>query len=375
MDAILLWKDTWTFKFTIKIEIVSRSCHFLTVVSSTVAISYQSNYPNHVYSVGFTYTFRLDANLSTSVADVALHTRAVWQIYSRLSLFHQAYQLLPPFAHTTMLVLILILFHFTREWNNPAPYIDSSTEVFTRNTTSFEPLICICTEQRSVSDIVWSCLATLFACSWVSVHPDIPNEGERWWSNILQRIEFMSWTILSPEFVMTWAGRQWIGARRIAREQSKRACSIDHVNELLLNVFDTDWTVTHGHFLQMGGFMLYKAGEKKGVLSYDRFKMLLHNKKIEFPQVTREEIEDRSKSDGLCKALVIGQTSWFILQCIARRINHLPITELELATLAFAALNGCMYFCWWDKPFDVRIPIPVQLLPEEPEEITQAYAG
>ncbi|KAH9475107.1 hypothetical protein JR316_0012218 [Psilocybe cubensis] len=165
----------------------------------------------------------------------------------------------------------------------------------------------------------------------------------------------MSWTILSPEFVITWAGRQWIGARRIAREQG--------------------WTVTHGHFLQMGGFMLYKGDEKKGVLSYERFKMLLNSKRIEFPKVSREEIEDRSKSDGLCKALVVGQTSWFVLQCIARRISHLPITELELATLAFAALNGCMYFCWWDKPFDVRIPIPVQLLSEESEEIIQDSRG
>ena len=37
-------------------------------------------------------------------------------------------------------------------------------------------------------------------------------------------------------------------------------------------------------------------------------------------------------------------------------------TELELATLAFAALNGFMYFFWWNKPLDVRTTVPVYRL-------------
>lgn len=53
------------------------------------------------------------------------------------------------------------------------------------------------------------------------------------------------------------------------------------------------------------------------------------------------------------------------------------LLSFEFATLAFAALNGCMYFCWWNKPFDVRILIPVQLFPEDGDcnPSTEIYEG
>jgi len=45
--------------------------------------------------------------------------------------------------------------------------------------------------------------------------------------------------------------------------------------------------------------------------------------------------------------------------------RNLPddVTELELVTVAFAALNGAMYFFWWDKPLDVQYSVPVFKLP------------
>lgn len=47
-----------------------------------------------------------------------------------------------------------------------------------------------------------------------------------------------------------------------------------------------------------------------------------------FTVPTEEEIKDRGKSDWLAKSLVLLQTSWFVIQCIARAIEHLPITHL-----------------------------------------------
>lgn len=73
--------------------------------------------------------------------------------------------------------------------------------------------------------------------------------------------------------------------------------------------------------------------------------------------LTEEEIEDKSKGDVLTKGLIVLQTSWFILQLVARAIEHLPITELEVATLAFAILNGATYAIWWNKPLDVQCPV------------------
>jgi len=43
-----------------------------------------------------------------------------------------------------------------------------------------------------------------------------------------------------------------------------------------------------------------------------------------------------------------------VTQCIARGVQGLPITELELVTVAFAALNFVVYILWWDKPLNVQ---------------------
>lgn len=123
--------------------------------------------------------------------------------------------------------------------------------------------------------------------------------------------------------------------------------------------------MTHGHFVQMGGFTLFNRNESKGVLSMDRLNDLAVQGRIKFPQITEKDIEDRSKSDSLTKVLVVGQTTWFILQILARRLRGFVTTELEIATVAFAALNAVMYFFWWNKPVDVQISLPISVLPME----------
>ena len=90
--------------------------------------------------------------------------------------------------------------------------------------------------------------------------------------------------------------------------------------------------------------------------------------KIEWPTITKDEIADRSKGDYLSKTVVLLQTTWFIGQCISRGAYGLAVTELEVVTLAFAALNGIIYYFWWDKPLDVRCSIPVRLLEDDAEK-------
>ena len=108
--------------------------------------------------------------------------------------------------------------------------------------------------------------------------------------------------------------------------------------------------------------MLFEGDNPKGVLSPSRFSELLAAGKINFPTITVEEIEDRSKSDGFTKTIALGQTLWFIAQCIARGAQHLDLTLVELLTLSLAVINGLMYFLWWNKPLDVRCPVRVYLL-------------
>ncbi|KAF8511400.1 hypothetical protein BU17DRAFT_97222 [Hysterangium stoloniferum] len=123
-----------------------------------------------------------------------------------------------------------------------------------------------------------------------------------------------------------------------------------------------------------GGFMLFEGQDAKGTLTPEQLEKLLGERRIDFPAISRAEIWDRSKGDALSKGLVIAQTTWFIIQCVARKVKGLDTTQMELVTLAFATLNGVMYFLWWDKPLDIRCPVPVYLL-ETPKDPTNLDAS
>jgi len=83
--------------------------------------------------------------------------------------------------------------------------------------------------------------------------------------------------------------------------------------------------------------------------------------KFDFALPTEEEIQDKGKSDWLAKTLVLIQTTWFVMQCITRSVEHLPITELEIVTLAYATMSFVIYLFWWNKPLNVERPIRVFL--------------
>ncbi|KAF8899780.1 hypothetical protein CPB84DRAFT_1836761 [Gymnopilus junonius] len=221
---------------------------------------------------------------------------------------------------------------------SPNPAKASDTDPAT-----FAPLApCACPDQRSTWDILWSRLSTIFACSWVSVHPNVPGPKET-----------RNWIVL--QMIILWAMRQWFGARNLAHLWHEKG-----------------WTKTHGYFVQMGGFMLYEGSAAQGVLSAERLRALYEDGQIDFPTITEEEIKNRSKADAFAKTFVIGQTTWFIAQCLARGVQGLNLTELELVTVAFAFLNAFMYFLWWNKPLDVQSSAPVFLLAttkESPREV------
>src|SRR5712671_4957393 len=104
----------------------------------------------------------------------------------------------------------------------------------------------------------------------------------------------------------------------------------------------------------MGGFMEYEGNQPVRVLLPDELESYSLTGNGDFPRISKGEIEDRSKGDAISKGVVILQTGWFVTQCIARGVQSLPITKLELATVAFAALNFVIYILWWDKPQGVQ---------------------
>ena len=77
---------------------------------------------------------------------------------------------------------------------------------------------------------------------------------------------------------------------------------------------------------------------------------------IHFSTITEDVIMDRSKGDIIAKLLVLLQTFWFAAQCVTRVAQGFVVTELELTTLGDVAFVGMIYWFWWKKRLDVRLP-------------------
>ena len=86
------------------------------------------------------------------------------------------------------------------------------------------------THSRTIWNIIWSSLATIFSCTWVAVHPNMPcpkqregkNRFQRWIRNPLlslaeHRLPLFICALLVPEYVLAWAVRQYLRAGEIAR--------------------------------------------------------------------------------------------------------------------------------------------------------------
>ncbi|KAJ3733389.1 hypothetical protein DFJ43DRAFT_1153423 [Lentinula guzmanii] len=210
---------------------------------------------------------------------------------------------------------------------------------------------------RTVLGILWSCMAVLFACTWVAVHPNVPRPNQiHWWKSTKKRIGFMILTLVAPEATLWIAVRQWLAAR-----------------ELVKRYRNEGWTMTHAHFALMGGFTLRLTEQNEVVTAlkllslpkdarvYHRYDLPDDFDIVEFVgQFDEDEIQDRSHSDGLTKVIAIGQTGWFIIQLAARWVQKLPFTELEVMTVAFATINVMAYIFWFKKPLGVQYPIRVQ---------------
>jgi len=114
----------------------------------------------------------------------------------------------------------------------------------------------------------------------------------------------------------------------------------------------------------MGGFALHdKKNRINRPVHPDDFPTAV-GAKFALPTITEEEINDKSKGDGLTKTIAVFQLLWFSIQLIGRLIKGWAATELEVLTFATCLMTVATYFFWWNKPLDVHCqtvlePIPV----------------
>ncbi|KAF2791675.1 hypothetical protein K505DRAFT_363593 [Melanomma pulvis-pyrius CBS 109.77] len=126
-----------------------------------------------------------------------------------------------------------------------------------------------------------------------------------------RRLLWMCLGIIGPEFPLTYAAGQWSRAKQ----------------PFPLNATQLHWLVI--------------------------------NTFVEYPSITRKEVWDKSKQDTFTKAITAFQVTYLIIQCIARILQGLAITTLELNAVAIVVGSLMTSYAWLHKPADVQTPVHI----------------
>ena len=205
-----------------------------------------------------------------------------------------------PFSHLSLKMLFLLFLYYLLQGPSidvgPIPTIENCSLAGNHCND-----LAYC---RTIWNIVWSCLVTIFSCTWVAVHPNVPcpkrREPNGWIGRYIRNpllsfvehhLPLFICALLVPEDVLAWAIRQFLRACKIAKgeiELRVKYLSIAIILSKLL--LERGWSKTHGFFIIMGGFHLFKHLPIK-TSNNDEFK--LHDDDILYvhlPLVTSMEI-------------------------------------------------------------------------------------
>ncbi|KAF4628959.1 hypothetical protein G7Y89_g9190 [Cudoniella acicularis] len=271
---------------------------------------------------------------------------------------------------------------------------------------------------RGTFDILSVCLITLISYVWTTVHLNVPRKeslessGATFLVNIRNRTSFfwrrLAWVLLgllTPELVAYATQVQHIEAEILHKNVIEalkataervrpptEALRID-VWRKMVNVArsifpkqqtktnyttlsesgkvqsgpdyllgEDSWKKVYSYFAGMGGFA-FDAPKTlefpfRGRTTFTPHGILFlatyHHSSI--PRITAEQIEDKSKADGIAKFIVCMQTTWFSFQCISRVAQGLAISLLKLNTFGHAFCALFAYVQWWKKPLNITEP-------------------
>ncbi|KAF2833866.1 hypothetical protein CC86DRAFT_462124 [Ophiobolus disseminans] len=206
---------------------------------------------------------------------------------------------------------------------------------------------------RGTMGLLWSCFATIFLCTWSAIHPNLPGVNESQVRTFWRRISHVVGCLVAPEYYGLDALLSLAGARTVQAQTP-------------------GWPLRKCFYLIMGGFIVeHDSGEEKHrkFMKPEYLIELCTQKKIPWPEVDEDDIDDRSKADGLVKLLALTQISWFVIQSIGRAAQGLAVTTVELFTLGIVVWAVMIYIVLWQKPFDVQRPTVVYLKGSEFEDV------
>ncbi|KAF2846046.1 hypothetical protein T440DRAFT_406696, partial [Plenodomus tracheiphilus IPT5] len=206
--------------------------------------------------------------------------------------------------------------------------------------------------ERGTWSILTTCVFTLIACVYTSIHLNIPQHKRSGWKVQLPRkMWWMLVAFAAPELAQI--------DRTLIQEDTHGAKPME--KQLKVN----DWTKTHSHFAIMGGFAFDTTKRHRNFLPHSHTRLTITpNGLLRFaqyapnliPDISADTIRDKNKTDSVAKTLLSLQVSWFMAQTIGRMVVRQPISVLEVNTFLHAMCFMIIYMAWWHKPFNVEEP-------------------
>lgn len=221
--------------------------------------------------------------------------------------------------------------------------------------------------QRGTYNIIISCLAVLFLCSYKCIHMNVPSPEERdagwrkikinetlqvpyWpenalWRKLIRKAKWVLVIIIAPEIGVGLAAAQRADAELQLRQNLDPS-------------WESSLTMSHAFYATMGGIVdrnrkPIKLADYVRCLKRDGFQPDRIDKRPPY-FISEAGIANLSKSDTLTKVLAIGQSLYLAVQCIARRHVGLAYSLLELSTALYIICAAAMYWLWHEKPYDAQ---------------------
>ena len=205
---------------------------------------------------------------------------------------------------------------------------------------------------RGSIDIIYTCIAIFFLGAWNVLHLNIPTALDTQRTIFFRKLKWMFIALCVPELVTGIAFNQWRFAWNIRRNLKNRSWaqawffvsgglrhSLPYIPEPNETVQKPDlWEPRVLRFCSQDGSVALHPQALESITLPDPEKIIAEN-----------------KSDSLAKLIIIVQVTWFAAQIISRAGEKLPISQLEIGTVAFVGCTLMTTFFWWHKPLDIRL--------------------
>ena len=222
---------------------------------------------------------------------------------------------------------------------------------------------------RGTLDILWTCILTMFLCSWSILCLNIPAPKEKKPLILWRKLAMTGLGFLCPELVFEIALGRWLSARRSVRDFNSASFERrppegkSHIpGSVKTGIYNRmrrrssgakeGWTMEEAFFADMGGFILHTRDQNQFPLDAQQLHYLVHKGFLGRPKFSHRELEEKKKVDSLLRTITLCQIIWFVINTIGRWVQNLVVTTAELTTMSFILCSLGTFFLWWHKPAD-----------------------